>query len=60
VDGEWTRETLIVMAKVFDYVVPMSKVNELAETLEAYIGGDRSKLKWLIDFRITKNEPLAT
>jgi metal-sulfur cluster biosynthetic enzyme len=52
VDGEWTRETLKVMANVFDYVIPISKVSELAEILEAYLQGDKSKLKWLITFRI--------
>jgi hypothetical protein len=53
VDGEWTRETLRVMANVFDYVVPISRIDELVATIEAYIGGDRSKLKWLIDFKIS-------
>jgi len=54
VDGDWTGETLKVMAKVFDYVVPMGRVAELAETLAAYLGGDKSKLKWLIEFRISE------
>jgi hypothetical protein len=53
VDGPWTEATLRVMANVFDYVVPMERVNDLAETIEAYIHGDRSKLKWLIKFKIT-------
>lgn len=52
VDGEWTKETLIVMAKVFDYVVPIGRVPELVEILKAYLAGDKSKLKWLIQFRI--------
>jgi hypothetical protein len=52
VDGEWTRETLRVMANVFDYVVPISRVAELMDTLKSYVEGDTSKLKWLIDFRI--------
>jgi hypothetical protein len=52
VDGPWTGETLRVLANVFDYVVPISRVPELAETLDAYLKGDMSKLKWLIDFRI--------
>jgi hypothetical protein len=52
VDGEWTGETLRVMAKVFDYVVPISRIAELADTIKAFIEGDQSKLKWLIDFRI--------
>lgn len=52
VEGPWTTATLQVMAQVFDYVVPLSRVAELARTVRAYIDGDRSKLKWLIDFRI--------
>lgn len=52
VDGPWTGETLRVLANVFDYVVPISRVPELAETLGAYLKGDISKLKWLVEFRI--------
>lgn len=52
VDGEWTGETLRVMAKVFDYVIPIGRVPELVETIKAYLGGDETKLKWLIEFRI--------
>lgn len=54
VDGEWTRETLSMMARVFDYVVPLANVAELANTISGYLAGDRSKLKWLIEFRITE------
>ena len=53
VDGEWTSETLRVMAKVFDYVVPLGHVNNLAHTIAEYLGGDKTKLRWLIDFSIT-------
>lgn len=56
VDGPWTKETLIVMAKVFDYVVPIGRVPELVEILKAYLAGDKSKLKWLIQFRIDQFE----
>jgi len=52
VDGEWTAETLRIMSNIFDYVVPIGRVNELAETLESYVSGDKSKLKWLVDFKI--------
>ncbi|KKD34841.1 MAG: hypothetical protein WAN66_24690 [Limnoraphis robusta] len=52
VDGEWTGQTLRVMANVFDYVVPIERINDLADTLYAYLNGDRSKLKWLIKFSI--------
>jgi len=53
VDGEWTAETLKVMARVFDYVVPLRHVNDLAQAIGEYLAGDKSKLKWLIDFKIT-------
>lgn len=53
VDGEWTAETLRVMANVFDYVVPLSHVNDLAASISDYINGDKTKLKWLIDFGIS-------
>jgi len=55
VDGEWTGETLRVMANVFDYVVPIARVPELVETLKAYLEGDKTKLKWLVQFKITPN-----
>lgn len=54
VDGEWTKETLLVMAKVFDYVIPIGRVPELVEILKSYLAGDKSKLKWLIQFRIER------
>lgn len=57
VDGPWTGATLQVMAKVFDYVVPLGRSAELAKTVAAYLGGDKSKLKWLIEFRISENRP---
>jgi len=52
VDGPWTAETLKVMAKVFDYVVPLNRASDMAEAISAYIEGDKSQLKWLIDFSI--------
>ena len=52
VDGEWTAETLRIMANIFDYVVPIGRVNELADTLHSYIQGDKAKLKWLVQFEI--------
>jgi hypothetical protein len=53
VDGAWTGETLRVMANVFDYVVPIGRSTELAETVKSYLNGDITRLKWLIDFRIS-------
>ena len=52
VDGEWTAETLVVMARIFDYVVPLREVNDLAQTIAAYLAGDTTKLRWLINFNI--------
>ncbi|CBN56725.1 MULTISPECIES: DNA methyltransferase [Kamptonema] len=52
IDGPWTSETLKVMAKVFDYVVPLARVADIAQAISAYIQGDKSKLKWLIDFAV--------
>ena len=54
VDGEWTAETLKIMSGVFDYVVPIRHVNDLAVTIAQYVAGDSSKLRWLIDFSITR------
>ena len=53
IDGPWTGETLRVLASVFDYVVPIARVADLAVTLGAYLKGDKSKLKWLIEFKIS-------
>lgn len=52
VDGEWTAETLRIMANVFDYVVPIKAVSFLANSIAQYLQGDKSKLKWVIDFSI--------
>lgn len=52
VDGPWTAETLKVMAKVFDYVVPLNRASDMAGAISAYLEGDRSQLKWIIDFSI--------
>lgn len=52
VDGEWTTETLKVMAQVFDYVVPLRNVNDVARTISEYLAGDDSKRRWLIEFSI--------
>jgi hypothetical protein len=57
VDGPWTADTLSVMTKVYDYVVPLTNVSEVAEAIFAYVQGDRSKLRWLIDFAIKPAHP---
>ena len=40
------------MARVFDYVVPLGDVDELARTISEYLAGDESKRRWLIEFSI--------
>lgn len=52
VEGLWTRETLRVMANVFDYVTPLTRVSQVGEVVKAYMDGDETKLKWLINFSI--------
>jgi hypothetical protein len=57
IDGPWTIASLEVLAKVFDYVVPLAKAGEMAEKIKAYLDGDRSVLRWLIQFRIERHTP---
>lgn len=52
-EGPWTEQTLQVMTKVFDYVIPLRKAPEMAEIVAAYIRGDKSQLRLLIDFQVT-------
>ncbi len=59
VEGEWTQATLKTMSYVFDYVVPLSKINELAQILRKAQEGDRSILRWLVEFSI-KPSPFFT
>jgi hypothetical protein len=55
-DGDWTRATLEVLPRVFDYVVPITNLPAMADTLKAYVVDEnRSKLKWLIDFAVRAN-----
>jgi hypothetical protein len=51
-DGEWSQHSRLALARVFDYVLPVSHADELARVAAAYIGGDRSKLLRLIHFEI--------
>jgi len=55
VDGPWTQNTLEVMSRVFDYVIPVEKANEVALKIRQYLDGDESVLRWLIQFRIDSN-----
>lgn len=51
-EGPWTGQTLQVMARVFDYVIPLRKAPQVAQIIADYLAGDTSKLKLLIDFRV--------
>ena len=57
VDGRWSNETLQVMENVFDYIVPIGRIDELMQSIKAYLDGDQTKLKWLIEFRIRPANP---
>lgn len=57
VDGPWTEITLTIMSQIFDYVVPINQVSEVAEKIRAYIDGDISVLQWLVHFSILKHLP---
>lgn len=52
VDGPWTRSALEAMARVFDYVIPISRVPDVCQVIRRYLDGDRSALRWLIKFSI--------
>jgi len=52
IDGPWTTETKRIMTKVYDYVVPVSMSSDIADVISAYLRGDESKLKLLIDFSV--------
>lgn len=55
VDGPWTQNTLEVMSRVFDYVIPVERANEVAKKIKQYLDGDDTVLRWLIQFQITPN-----
>lgn len=55
VDGPWTQNTLEVMSRVFDYVIPVERANEVALKIRQYLDGDESVLRWLIQFQISPN-----
>lgn len=57
VEGPWTQTTLEVMSKVFDYVIPVERSYEAAQKIKAYIDGDVTVMRWLIQFKIGKANP---
>lgn len=54
--GEWTKETLKIMKKVYDYVVPLSDSDKIAKIISEYVNGDVTKLKYKITFKIEEVE----
>ena len=56
VEGDWTQSTLQIMSKVFDYVIPLNKTPLLAKLLRKALDGDKSILRWLIDFKINPSK----
>jgi hypothetical protein len=52
VDGEWSQHSRLALARVFDYVLPVSHADELARVAKAYLDGDTNKLLRLIKFEI--------
>jgi hypothetical protein len=57
IDGPWTVATLEILASVFDYVIPIGQVDQVAAKIREYLDGDKSVLQWLIQFRILRNNP---
>jgi len=48
---------LRIMSHVFDYVVPINQVDEVAMKIRSYLDGDKSVLQWLINFNIMRFKP---
>jgi hypothetical protein len=57
IEGPWTAVTVKLLGRVFDYVVPIGQVDQVAAKIRAYLDGDQSVLQWLIQFRILQNVP---
>lgn len=55
VDGDWTQATLQTLAKVYDYVIPLHQCPFMAKIVKRAAGGDKSILKWLLEFSIMEN-----
>lgn len=54
IDGPWTDVTLKILSHVFDYVIPINQVDEVAAKIRQYLDGDTSVLQWLIHFKIMR------
>lgn len=60
VEGDWTQSTLEIMSRVFDYVVPLKKAPLLAKIIRRALEGDKSILRWLIDFKIKPSKEFSS
>lgn len=56
-DGPWTDVTLKIMSRIFDYVIPINQVDEVAAKIRSYLNGDKSVLQWLVYFKIMRVTP---
>lgn len=56
-EGTWTLTTLEIMSHVFDYVIPVEKAHEAAKKIREYLDGDKTVLRWLIQFSISTHTP---
>lgn len=54
IDGPWTDVTLKIMSRIFDYVVPIGRADEVAAKIRAYLDGDETVLQWLVNFKIMR------
>ncbi|AOT44066.1 hypothetical protein [Enterobacter ludwigii] len=57
IDGPWTEVTIKIMSRIFDYVIPINQVDEVAAKIRAYLDGDEAVLQWLVDFKIMRYNP---
>jgi len=58
-DGPWTEASLNVLASIFDYVVPIGQVAQVARRVRQYLDGDKTALRWLITFKIEAANPIS-
>lgn len=54
IDGPWTEVTLQIMSRIFDYVVPIGNIAQVARAIRDYLDGDKAVLQWLVTFRVER------
>ena len=52
IDGPWSAASLEVMAKVFDYVIPVAMMEEMSKKIREYLDGNDDIIRWLIHFKV--------